>query len=82
MIRVLHIAAPKRMTGQEAPGMSGSVVVSSLRLHDGTVPRTQGELCGQHVMAASGISLFVGSRLSMLRRTYWDERRLSRQHRG
>ena len=79
MIRVLHKAAPKRMTGQGALGMSWSTVVASLRLHDGAVPRAQGQLCGQHVVAASGIPSFSGPRLSLLRRASWDERERSRQ---
>ena len=52
VVRVLHKAAPRKMTGQGAPGMSWSTLVASLRLH-GTVPRAQGQLCGQHVVAAS-----------------------------
>ena len=79
MVRVLHLAAPRRMTGQEAPGISWSTVVASLRLHDGTVPRAQGQLCGQHAVAVSGIPSFAGPRLSLLRRASWDERRWSRQ---
>ena len=62
-----------------APGMSWSTVVASLRLDDGTVPRAQGKLCGQHVVAAPGILSFAGPRLSLLRRGSWDERRWSRQ---
>ena len=38
VIRDLHKAAPRRMTGPAAPGMSWSTVVASLRLHDGTIP--------------------------------------------
>ena len=79
MVRVLHKAAPRKMTGQGAPGMSWSTVVASLRLHDGTVPRAQGQLCGQHVVAASGIPSLAGPRLSLLGRASWDERRWSRQ---
>ena len=79
MVCVLHKAAPRKMTGQGAPGMSWSTVVASLRLHDGTVPRAQGQLCGQHVVAASGIPSFAGPRLSLVRRASWDERRWNRQ---
>ena len=79
MVRVLHKAAPRKMTGQGAPGMSWLTVVTSLRLHDGTVPRAQGQLCGQHVVAASGIPSFAGPRLSLLRRASRDERRWSHQ---
>ena len=71
-----HLA---KRSGQVAPGMSWSTVVASLRLHDGTAPRAQGQLCGQHVVAASGIPSFAGPRLSLLRRASWDERRWSRQ---
>ena len=79
MVGVLLKAAPRRMTGQGAPGMSWSTVFASLRLHDGTVPRAQGQLCGQHVVAASGIPSFAGPRTSLLRRASWDERRWSHQ---
>ena len=79
MVRVLQKAAPRRMTGKGAPGMSWSTVVASLRIHHGTVPRAQGQLCGQHVVAASGTPSFAGPRLSLLRRASWDERRWSRQ---
>ena len=82
VVRVLHKAAPRWMTGQGAPGMSWSKVVASLRLHDGTVPRAQGQLCGKHVVAASGITSFAGPRLSVLRHASWDERRWSRQDGG
>ena len=78
MVRVLNKAAPRWITGQGAPGMSWSTVVASIR-HDGTVPRAQGQLCGQHVLAASGIPSCAGPRLSLLRRASWDERRRSRQ---
>ena len=79
VVRVLHKAAPRRMTGQEAPGMSWSTVVASLRLNDGTVPRAQGQMCGQHVVAPSGIPTFAGPRLSLLRCASWDELRWSPQ---
>ena len=79
VVRVLLKAAPRKMTGQEAPGMSWSTLVASLRLHDGTVPRAQGQLCDQHVVAASRIPSFTSPRLSLLRRASWDERRWSRQ---
>ena len=79
VVRVLHLAAPRRMTGQEAPGISWSTVVTSLHLHDGTIPRPQGQLCGQHVVAASGIPSLSGPRLSLLKRASWDERGWSRQ---
>ena len=79
VVRVPHKLAPRKMTGQGAPGMSWSTVVASLSLHDGTVPRAQGHLCGQHVVAASGIPAFAGPRLLMLRRASWDERRWSHQ---
>ena len=39
----------------------------------------QGQLCGQHIVAASGIPSFAGPRLSLLMRASWDERRWSRQ---
>ena len=65
--------------GTGTPGMSWSTVVASRRHHDGTVPRAQGQLCSQHVAAASGIPSFAGPRLSLLRRASCDERRSSRQ---
>ena len=55
-----HLA---KRPGQVAPGMSWSTLVASLRLHDGTVPRAQGQLCGQHIVAALGIPSFAGPRL-------------------
>ena len=55
VVRVLLKAAPREMTGQGAPGMSWSTVVANLRLHDGTVPRAQGQLCGHHDVAASDV---------------------------
>ena len=75
-------AAPRWITGQWASGMSWSTVVVSRRLHDGTVPRAQGQLCGQHVVPASGIPSVAGPRLSLLRRASWDERRWGRQDGG
>ena len=59
--------------------MSWSTVVASLRLHDGTVSRAQGQLCRQHVVVASGIPSFAGPTLSLLRSASWDERQWSRQ---
>ena len=59
--------------------MAWSTVVASLRLYDWTVPRAHGQLCGQHVVAASGIPSVAGPRLSLLRRASWDEHRWSRQ---
>ena len=79
MVRILHKAAPRWMTGQGTPGMSSSTVVASLRLHDGTVLRAQGQLCGQLVLAVSGIQSFAGLRLSLLRRASWNEGQWSRQ---
>ena len=82
VVRVLHKAEPGGMTGPGAPGMSWSTVVASLRLHDGTVPRAQGQLCSQHVVAASGVQSFVGPRLSLFRRASLEERRWGRQDGG
>ena len=79
MVRVLHKAAPRRITEQEAPGISWSTVVASLRLYDGTVSRAHAKLCGQHVVTASGIPSFTGPRLSLLRHASLDERGWSRQ---
>ena len=80
MVRVLNKAAPRWITGQGAPGMSWSTVVASLRLHDGTGPRAQGQLCDLNGVASSGIPSFAGPTLSLLRRGSWDERRWSRQY--
>ena len=77
VVRILHKAALRKMTGQGAPGMSWSTVFASLRLHDGTVPRAQGQQCGQHVVAASGIRSFGGPRLSLMRHASCRRRQVS-----
>ena len=79
MVRIVHKVVPRRMSGREAPDMSRSTVVASLRRHDGTVSRAQGQLCGQLVLAVSGIQSFAGLRLSLLRRASWNEGQWRRQ---